>query len=163
MSKEMNNFISSLNISHLKVALYSPSSNGLVERANRILKEGIQTALSARLDVAEFLNDKIWSYLTTPHSTTVVPPFTCLRGREAKSKLIPGWLKIVSSQVNPQQMLSHSAISQTVLEKQGKPKSWYDRKHKVHPIVIKENYFVLIKKPQKIVKGESKYSSPVSG
>lgn len=43
---DVNAFLEGLDIKHIFVPLYSPSSNGLVERANRLLKEGLQTAVA---------------------------------------------------------------------------------------------------------------------
>ena len=51
-SEIMRKFLRERGIRHYTTALYSPQGNGLVERANKIIKETIQLAVTARSDVA---------------------------------------------------------------------------------------------------------------
>ena len=76
LSNTFSHYLDSHNIKHLRVAFYYPSSNRLVERGNRIIKEGIQTTLASGHDVSKFIKNKVWSYNTSPLSTTGVSPFS---------------------------------------------------------------------------------------
>ncbi|KAJ1212893.1 hypothetical protein NDU88_000536 [Pleurodeles waltl] len=57
VSREMTDFLSRLGIKQEKTPLYSPKSNGQVERMNRFLKEGVQQAVASNMDVKAFLAD----------------------------------------------------------------------------------------------------------
>ena len=72
-------------VSHVKVAPYYPSSNGLVERAVQIFKRnmGRQTTGTLTTKLARFL----FNYRTTPHSTTTTSPVQLLMGRKLKTRL----------------------------------------------------------------------------
>lgn len=89
VSNKMSNFLKEWGISHERAPLYSPRANDQVERANRFVKEGIQAALESKLDVFEFLKQKIWSYHITPNTSTGESPYFLMRGRHARSTLTP--------------------------------------------------------------------------
>ncbi|PAA68677.1 hypothetical protein BOX15_Mlig034486g1 [Macrostomum lignano] len=85
VSQEMESFMSSNGIRHVKVSPYHPASNGLAERAVQTVKaalaKGQPAALQTRL--ARFL----LTYRVTPHSTTGVPPSQLMMGRPLRTLL----------------------------------------------------------------------------
>jgi len=80
-SAEFENFLSKNAIKHTKVLPYHPASNGQVERAVSIFKEGIKKGT---------MQDKLSRFLLkykTPHTTTGVSPSELLMKRKLRSKL----------------------------------------------------------------------------
>ena len=67
------------------VAPYHPSSNGLAERAVRILKEGLKKIKDGAL--TDRLAQLLFQYRNTPHSTTGMIPAELLMGRKLRSRL----------------------------------------------------------------------------
>ena len=80
-SEEMTTFLKSNGIKHYNSSLYYARANGLVERMNRMVKEGLQAATQQGVPWQEAIQSRIFAYRTTPHSTTGVTPFSVLRGR----------------------------------------------------------------------------------
>ena len=72
-------------IKHGTSAPYHPASNGLAERAIKTFKTGVKKMTQGTLKqkLARFL----FSYRTTPHSTTGVCPAELLMNRKLKSAL----------------------------------------------------------------------------
>lgn len=142
-SHQMVKFIQDQGIKHLTVALYSPSSNGLVERINRFLKEGIQTALSGGLQVEEFLKQKLWCYHITPHSTTGVSPFQLLRNRVANSHLCPHWVKVLTTSPSPSQDTLQT-VKDAVRSKQYSVNGASSHPYQSHSLCAKNSVVILI-------------------
>lgn len=92
VASEVENFLHTCGIKHLKSSLYHPQTNDLVERMNRVLGECIQWALSNKCVVANSVRSMLWFYHTTPHSTTGVSPFELLHGRRAATAFCLGWM-----------------------------------------------------------------------
>lgn len=67
--------------------------NGLVERFNKTLVEGIQLAIKARINVKTHIAELVWSYLCTPHCTTKFSVFILLKGRKPRQELSLSWAK----------------------------------------------------------------------
>ena len=85
-SEEFREFVQKNGIKHIRIAPYHPASNGQAERAVQVLKEGIKKCSSAdklETQVARIL----FSYRTTPHTTTGVMPAELLMGRQLRSHL----------------------------------------------------------------------------
>ena len=84
-SSEFEEFMRRNGIKHIKVAPYHPASNGLAERAVRVLKEGFEKMGegSIQTKISRFL----LRYRTTPHSTTGVPPAELLMKRKLHTQL----------------------------------------------------------------------------
>lgn len=161
-STKMKEFLTSRQIKHLRVALYSSSSSGLVERMNRFLKEGIQSALACNEVVDEFLCKKIWAYLTTPHSITGISPFRLLRKRDAGGKVFPDWLRELN--VNNNACVSchdKEKLQNKILTQQSLQKKYFDSKFKLRQQDFSIGDWVLVKKPMKVKKGASRFSLSV--
>jgi len=73
------------NIKHRTTTPYHPQTNGLTERFNRTLISllGKLTQQHKNTPWDELLSSAIFSYRTTPHSTTGYTPFFLMHGREA--------------------------------------------------------------------------------
>ena len=84
-STEFAKFCRANAIRHVLVAPYHPASNGLAERAVRIIKDGLKKMSEGTLSdrVARFL----FQYRNIPHSTTGMIPAELLMGRKLRSRL----------------------------------------------------------------------------
>lgn len=132
----MKDFAAKHHIKHLKVALYSPTSNGLVERVNTFLKEGVQTSIAMGSQVKVFLKEKVWNYHLTPHSTTGVPPFTLLRKRHPRAQLCPDWLRDTLPKNNHCFCTISELVKERVTLTQTKQKSQYDCPMLQEPLIF---------------------------
>ena len=65
---------------------YHPSSNGLAERAVRVVKEGLKKQNTSDT-LTDQLSRVLLSYRITPQSTTRITPAELLFGRNLRSKL----------------------------------------------------------------------------
>ena len=72
-------------IRHTTVAPYHPSSNGLAERAVRIVKEGLRKLKDGTM--TDRLSRILFQYRITPQTTTGMAPAELLIGRRLKSRL----------------------------------------------------------------------------
>ena len=79
--------LEALGIKHKKVALYSPSQNGLVERVNKTIKEKLDECLRFGWEVKEVLPYWLMEYRSTPHASTGISPFEALNGRKTRTTL----------------------------------------------------------------------------
>ena len=86
-SHEIKNYFAERGIQHSTTALYPLQGNGLVERMNRTIKEGMQLATLQHKDPVHATKERLFVYHTTPHSMTEKNPFELMRGRVAKTKL----------------------------------------------------------------------------
>ena len=87
VSQEFQQFLRSNNIKHVRSSLYSPRSNGKVERFHRYLKKNFQTVtLQVRSWEVE-LPQILMSYRSMPHPTTKTTPASMLFNREIRTKL----------------------------------------------------------------------------
>ena len=86
-SHEIKDYFTERGIEHSTTALYHPQGNGLVERMNNTIKEGIQLATLKHKDPVQATKEILLVYHTTPHSMTEKTPFELMRGRVAETKL----------------------------------------------------------------------------
>ena len=84
VSVEFKQFLECNGIRHITSSPYHPASNGLVERAVQIVKHGLKKMRDGTIGdrLARFL----FSYRTTPHTTTGVPPAELLFGRNLQTR-----------------------------------------------------------------------------
>ena len=82
-SHKIKDYFAERGIKHSTTALYHPQGNGLVERINRTIKEGIQLATLQHKDPVLATKERLFVYHTTPHSMTEKTPFELMRGRVA--------------------------------------------------------------------------------
>ena len=84
VSSDSDQFFSQLGIQHNKTALYGPQANGVIERFNRVVKEGIRAFQAEGLTYDEALRSIISNYSSTTHSTTGVTPSVLMICRRFK-------------------------------------------------------------------------------
>ena len=97
--KDFEDFPKLNGIRHVTSTPYHPSSNGLVERAVQIVKTGLRKVKEG--SVGDRLARVLFSYRTTPHSTTGVTPAELLFGRSLQTwfhKLYPNQSLVVKEQ-----------------------------------------------------------------
>ncbi|XP_074341809.1 uncharacterized protein LOC141679198 [Apium graveolens] len=83
-SKESRQLCEDLKIKKEFTAVYHPQSNGQTEAVNKIIKHTLKTKLEERKgNWPEELPRVLWSYNTTPRSTTGESPFMLTYGYEA--------------------------------------------------------------------------------
>lgn len=148
VSKQMEAFLRKFDVKHFQVALYSPSSNRL-ERANRFLKEGIQTALAANICGQISYKRKIGlHYFLSLHDRCHT--FQGSMKREDNSRLMPDWFLIFSAGrcLDESRNVEGSdlMVRNRVAAKQLAQKLLHDSKHKVKDTHFDINDWVLIKK-----------------
>ena len=80
-------FLKGIGITHLHASLYHPQTNGIVERMNRTVKEGIQIGKLEGKSPLLATRERQSAYYTTPNTTTGKAPFQLMRGRYARTKL----------------------------------------------------------------------------
>ena len=72
-------------IQHLLSTPYHPQTNGLVERFNRTLIEGLTKVIHEHKgEWDKYVAPVLFSYRTSKHSTTRVSPFYLVYGRDSK-------------------------------------------------------------------------------
>ena len=79
-STEFAEFLERNGIRHVRTPPYHPASNGLVERAVQSFKAGMKRLKEGSLNTR--LSRYLYTYRTTPHSTTGVSPAEMLFGRK---------------------------------------------------------------------------------
>ncbi|KAJ1155601.1 hypothetical protein NDU88_008330 [Pleurodeles waltl] len=78
----MNVFLDSCGVKHMRTALYNPRAHGIVERANRMIKGGIQLAVVNGLDIELVISDMVWAHRSTENLVSGRVPFEIMRGRK---------------------------------------------------------------------------------
>lgn len=79
-------FLAAQEITHCHSSIYYPQSNGEVERWNRVLKDGLQTADMEGQQWMPFVTDFLLTYRATPHALTQVSPAELLHGHPFRTK-----------------------------------------------------------------------------
>lgn len=157
VATEVEDFLVTSGIKHLKSSLFHPQTNGLVERMNRVLGECIQWALANKCLVADSVRSMLWFYRTTPHSTTGVSPFELLRRRIASTTFSSSWMnKWVKSG-----RWSDACVRRCMCLTQEKQKLYFDSKKNVKEFELIFGDFVRVKKPVHVKKGGPKFGSPI--
>ncbi|KII73811.1 Transposon Ty3-I Gag-Pol polyprotein [Thelohanellus kitauei] len=76
------------NLNKSRTSAYHPQCNGLVERANRTLLNLLRKNVAPHEDWEELIDSLVYAYNTSTHSSTKVPPFMALMGREPNNLII---------------------------------------------------------------------------
>ena len=84
-SQEFHSFTKALGIRHNTSAPYHPATNGLAERAVQTFKQFLRKSSDGPLE--EKLQQFLFQYRITPHSTTGSSPAQLLFGRQLRSRL----------------------------------------------------------------------------
>ncbi|KAJ1214795.1 hypothetical protein NDU88_002406 [Pleurodeles waltl] len=97
VSEEMTKYLEYSGIYHTCTSLYNSQANGMVERANRMVRGVVQMAIEKKGSVRKMVSDLVWAYRTTSNSSTGKVPFEMMRGRKANTRMCPSWMKNVMS------------------------------------------------------------------
>lgn len=83
MSKAFKLFLKNHNIKHLRTSGYHPETNGMIERAQKTIKERLSIAvnLNPKRKWSTLITDVLYQYNNTPHSVTLYPPVFLQFGR----------------------------------------------------------------------------------
>ncbi|XP_016182641.1 uncharacterized protein LOC107624718 [Arachis ipaensis] len=82
--KKFREFLEGLRVSHRFSSVEHPQTNGQVESANKIIIKGLKKRLDEAKGLwADELGSVLWSYRTTPQTTTRETPFRLTYGVEA--------------------------------------------------------------------------------
>nr|XP_025652340.1 uncharacterized protein K02A2.6-like [Arachis hypogaea] len=82
--KKFREFLEGLHVSHRFSSVEHPQTNGQVESANKIIVKGLKKRLDEAKGLwADELGSVLWSYRTTPQTTTGETPFRLTYGVEA--------------------------------------------------------------------------------
>ena len=154
-SEAMKQFLQNRGIKHYTTALYSPQGNGLVERMNRVIKETVQLAKAASIDAVTAVQNRLWSYHNTPHSTTGVSPFALLRGRCSSNSLSPAW--VVERTKGNGRIPGLDVVKEGVRKAQEQSKVRYDRKKGGREVNFEIGDIVRVRKPGHVYAGVSKF------
>lgn len=112
-------------IKHTRVAPYHPSSNGLAERAVRIVKEGLRKQSGGTL--SDKLARLLFQYRITPQTTTGIAPAELLLGRKPRSRL---------------DILKPTVEDRVERKQQQQQKTGHDKRSRVRQFTIGEQVFV---------------------
>lgn len=74
-------------IRHSRSAPYHPATNRAAERVVQTLKNALRAGKEDRSSLAEKLAQFLLAYMTTPHSTTGVPPAEMFLKRSLRTRL----------------------------------------------------------------------------
>ena len=121
---EFQDFCRINGIRHIKVAPYHPSSNGLAERAVRIVKEGLKK-LSVGA-ITDRLSCILYQYRITPQTTTGISPAELLLRRKIKYRLD----------------IFRPAVEDRVIQRQSQQKANHDKKSRDREFGIGDHVFV---------------------
>ena len=146
----MKEFLKENGITHLLALLYHPQTNGLVERINRTVKEGIKIGKLESKSPVLATRERLSAYQTTPNITTGKTHYQLMRGRCAKTKL----------QIIPAEnvVYYHAHIAKRVISKENRYKAYHDSKPGVKVSNATVGDYVRIKNPRHVGKGEVRYS-----
>ena len=123
-AEEFERFCKSNGIQHSRIAPYHPSSNGLAERAVRIVKQGLKKLAQGNL--SDRLAQVLFQYRITPQTTTGSAPAELLLGRKPRSRLD----------------LLKPALEQRVQNKQAQQKANRDKRSESRQFKMGEAVFV---------------------
>ena len=123
-SQEFKQFLQSNGIQHLCTPPYHPQSNGMAECCVRIFKSGMQKIKHGSLE--DRLAKLLFSYRTTPHSTTGVTPGEMMFGHKLRTRFD----------------LLCPTVSDRVEEKQQKQKEYFDESTKDRIFKVGQEVYV---------------------
>ena len=79
-SREFQSDLESRGIRQRWTPVYSPGTNGLIERLNHSLKYKVEEALQDRVSIKDKLNDSLEWYRSANHSQLKISPFEYIYG-----------------------------------------------------------------------------------
>ena len=122
-SVQFKSFLKSLGVHHLPTSVHSPSMNGLAERMVQTFKDGVNNFDGVATNrIQQKLDQFLFKYRVTPHSTTGVAPSELMFGRPVRTVfdlLRPGERiadKVISSQIKMKESCNAHAPRQLQLQ-----------------------------------------------
>ena len=112
ISDDFAMFVRMNGIKHIRCAPYHPATNGLVERFVQSLKAALKASLNSGLPLHRRVLNFLFTYRSTPHTTTGVSPSSLFLHRRIRTRLD----------------LLHPNSESQVLAKQAQQKSQHDRR-----------------------------------
>ncbi|CAB0008407.1 unnamed protein product, partial [Nesidiocoris tenuis] len=85
VSEEFEQFCKNHSVTHIKSTPYHPRTNGLAERAVRTFKDRLKNEKGNRWQILEKVDEFLFTYRSTPHSTTGRSPAELIFGRRLTS------------------------------------------------------------------------------
>ena len=104
-STEFQKFCKVNGVKHIPVAAYHPRSNGEAERFVKSLKHALKT--SKEENILKRLEQFLFSYRTTSHSTTGCPPSQLLVSRQLRGRLDLLHPRLERQWIMPNKLKSH--------------------------------------------------------
>ena len=153
VSREFEDFLSSLQIKHCRTSLYHPQANGAVERFNRVLVQGLRTALVEGRSFQVALRSILVSYRSTPHAATAVSPAELHLGRKL---LLP--LSLLSLSPSTRRVIFSE--SPQVYRYQKEYKEYTDTVRHAHPSGLNTGDAVRVRRQVRHSKLEPTWSHP---
>ena len=91
VSVKTEHFFTENGITHIRSPIYSPQSNGLVERMNKTIKQKINEGIENNKEPNSVLRECLFNYRMTPHTLTGISPYELFFGRPPREPLC--WLE----------------------------------------------------------------------
>jgi hypothetical protein len=118
--KDFREMLAGLHIKQYFASVEHPQSNGQAESANKVILNGLKKRLEkVGTSWVEDLYQVLWSYRTTPHSTTRETPFRMVYGSDAVIPVEighPSWRIMYPSQENEQLLREDSDMVEEIRE-----------------------------------------------
>lgn len=158
-SLEFRQFLERHGVRHSTSALYAPQSNAEIERFNRVIKEGISTAMADGQSFLTGLRQTLAAYRSTKHAVTGVSPASLMLAFQFKTPLTALQTQRSSSTLS-NQAISPTAVKRRVQFKQAEMADRHNaRFHAVQP-TFKPGDWVRIKLPTRPHKLAPVFSEP---
>ncbi|XP_052809259.1 uncharacterized protein LOC128237717 [Mya arenaria] len=134
-SKELNDYLTDLNIEHRNTTPYWPQANGEVEIQNKSIMKRLRIAHVEKKNMRTELQTYLMMYRYTPHSTTGMSPAEMLFKRKIRTKI---------PDISDYRVSDHE-IRDRDSERKGKGKIYGDNRRNARESDIKEGDLVLVK------------------
>jgi transposase InsO family protein len=142
-SAEFDEFCCKRAIQHLRAAVYTPTTNGKVERFNQEIKQALKRAQVEGRTISDALQCLLFQYRSTPHSLTGCSPAKLMMGRELRGPLSA----LALDNAQHRSLPAVNEALQRARKKQQAYKHYYDRRHHARDIQLQIGEFVKKKRP----------------
>ncbi|XP_023806938.1 uncharacterized protein K02A2.6-like [Oryzias latipes] len=152
-SASFSSFLRDKGIKHTRSSVYHPSSNGAVERFNRVFKGWIQAAIIQNKPWKSATSSSLQAYRATPHAMTGVSPFELMHGRKMRTTL----------NILPPPPLEQPAVDlrHRVSLRQSHVRQYCDAKRGARTPLFRAGDKVRVRKPVHVQKGQRQFSAPI--
>jgi hypothetical protein len=158
-SLEFRKFLADNGIRHSTAAFYAPQSNAEIERMNRVLKEGIATAMADGQPFLTGLRHTLAAYRSTSHAVTGVSPASLMLRFQFKTPLTALQAKQPKSS-SSKLSTAASVIKRRVEFKQEAMAKRHDQKFHAAQPQFKAGEWIRVKLPTRAHKLAPVFSEP---